>query len=68
MKIFYKILLNVIDRNCYKDCVGGFSYENERDTFIIANCEKEHNVNCVEPQLEIGSSSRSNLSTMKFRQ
>ena len=29
------ITLNVID---VKDCVGGFSYEKERDAFIIANC------------------------------
>ena len=54
------ITLNVID---VKDCVGGFSYENESDAFIIANCEREHNVNCVDPQLEIESSSRSNLSS-----
>ena len=54
------ITLNVID---VKDCVGEFSYENEGDAFIIANCEREHNVNCVEPQLEIESSSKSNLSS-----
>ena len=54
------ITLNVID---IKDCVGGFSYENEGDAFIIANCEREHNVNCVDPQLEIESSSWSNLSS-----
>ena len=52
------ITLNVID---VKDCVGEFSYENEWDAFIIANCEREHNVNGVESQLEIESSSRSNL-------
>ena len=54
------ITLNVID---VKDCVGEFSYENEWDAFIIANCEREHNVNCVESQLETESSSRSNLSS-----
>ena len=54
------ITLNVID---VKDCVGEFSYENEWDAFIIANCEREHNVNCVESQLKIESSSRSNLSS-----
>ena len=54
------ITLNVID---VKDCVGGFSCENEWDAFIIANCERENNVNCAEPQLEIKSSSRSNLSS-----
>ena len=54
------ITLNIID---VKDCVGEFSYENEWDAFIIANCEREHNVNCVESQLEIESSSRSNLSS-----
>ena len=54
------ITLNVID---VKDCVGRFSYENEWDAFIVANCEREHNVNYVEPQLEIESSSRSNLSS-----
>ena len=31
------ITLNVIDA---KDRVGGFSYENEWDAFIIANCER----------------------------
>ena len=55
------ITLNVID---VKDCVGGFSYGNEWDAFIIANCERE-NVNCAEPQLEIKSYSRSNLSSDK---
>ena len=57
---FQDITLNVID---VKDCLGGFSYENEWDAFTIANCERENNVNCVEPQLEIESSSRSNLSS-----
>ena len=52
------ITLNVID---VKDCVGRFNYENEWDAFIIANCERKHNFNCVEPQLEIENSSRSNL-------
>ena len=42
------ITLNIIDVN---DCVGGFSYEKERDPFIIANCEREQDVNYVEPQL-----------------
>ena len=54
---------NDIDAIHVKECVGGFSYENEWDAFIIANCEREHNVNCVEPQLEIECSSRSNLSS-----
>ena len=57
MKFF---TLNVID---VKDCAGGFSYANEWDAFIIASCEKENNVNCVEPQQETESSSRSNLSS-----
>ena len=63
MKIFFQeITLNVIE---VKDCVGGFSYENKWDAFIIENCERENNVNYVEPQLEIEGSSRSNSSSDK---
>lgn len=46
-----------------EDCVGGFNYENEWDAFIISDYEKENNTNGVESQLEIESSSRSNLLT-----
>ena len=59
-KFLQDITLNVID---VKDCVGGFSYENKWDAFIIANCERENNVNWVEPQPETGNSSWSNSSS-----
>ena len=53
-KFLQDITLNVID---VKDC------ENEWNAFIIANCERERDLNCVGPQLEIESPSSSNLSS-----